>query len=195
MSDLTTVPSTTTPRHRPLRVAARWMLTFVGFPLGGFAAMLLVGPVDDPLAAALGGLITGVAIGIAQALGLRRGGPAPGPWIAATAVGTTVGMTAGAAAVDYGTDLAALVIQGVICGFAVGAGQAVTLRARLGRLALAWPVALAVIWAIGWTVTTVAGVQVDQQFTVFGSLGAIAVTAGTVVLPLILNRREGGAAR
>ena len=195
MTDLTAATSTTTARHGPLRVAARWMVTFVGFPLGGFAAMLIVGPVDDPWAAVLGGLITGSAIGVAQILGLGRVGPAPGPWIAATAVGLTVGLTFGAAVVDYGTDLTALVIQGVICGFAVGAGQAVTLRPRLGRWALAWPVAVAAIWAIGWAVTTVAGVQVDQQFTVFGSLGAIAVTACTVVLPLIRNRRDGGAAR
>ncbi len=192
MTDLT---STTTAHHRTVRVAARWMVTFVGFPAGGLAAMLLVGPVDDPLAGVLGGLITGLAVGVAQALGLGRSGPARGWWVVATTVGMTVGLTVGSAVVDYGTDLGALVIQGGICGFAVGTAQAVTLRPRLGQLALVWPAALAVIWAIGWAVTTVAGIQVDQHFTVFGSFGAIAVTAGTVVLPLILDKRERGTSR
>ena len=67
------------------------------------------------------------------------------------------------------------------------------LRARLGRLALAWPPVLAVIWAIGWTVTTLGGIQVAEQFTVFGSFGALTVTVLTVVLPLVLNRAEKSA--
>ena len=50
--------------------------------------------------------------------------------------------------------------------------------------------ALAAIWAIGWTVTTVGGIQVEDQFTVFGSFGAITVTAITAVLPVIVSRRS-----
>lgn len=195
MTDLTAATSTTTARRRPVRIAARWMVTSAGFPLGGFAAMLLVGPVEDPWTAAVGGLITGLSIGVAQALGLGRGGPPPGRWIVATALGMTVGLTVGAAVVDYATDLTALVVQGVVCGLAVGTAQAFTLRPRLGRLALAWPAALASTWAIGWAVTTVAGVRVDQQFTVFGSFGAIAVTACTLVLPLVLNHKDRSATR
>ncbi len=85
-------------------------------------------------------------------------------------------------------------VRGAICGLAVGAAQAVVLRARLGRLALAWPPpALAAIWALGWTITTLGGIQVDQRFTVFGSFGAITVTALTAVLPLIINRAGNSA--
>ena len=65
--------------------------------------------------------------------------PPVGHWIAATAIGIMVGLGVGAATVDYATSLAALVIQGAISGLAVGAAQAVVLRPRLGRLALAWP--------------------------------------------------------
>jgi len=205
MTELTDVPPTTITRRPPLRVAARWLAGFVGFPLGGVAAMLLVGPVDKAWAAAAGGLITGSVLGVAQALGLGlgrgrflglgRGAPAAGSWIAASAVGMTVGLTVGAAAVDYRTDLSALALQGAICGLVVGGAQAFTLRLRLGRLALAWPGWLALSWALGWTVTTLAGIQVDEQFTVFGSLGAIAVTAATVPLPLALNRNESDASR
>jgi hypothetical protein len=44
------------------------------------------------------------------------------------------------------------------------------------------------IWAIGWAVTTSIGVQVDEQFTVFGSAGAIVVTAITAILPVLTSR-------
>jgi hypothetical protein len=47
-----------------------------------------------------------------------------------------------------------------------------------------------VIWAAGWAVTTTAGIGVDDQFTVFGSSGALIVTALTLVLPFALNRRN-----
>ena len=33
------------------------------------------------------------------------------------------------------------------------------------------------LWALGWTVTTSIGVDVERQYVVFGSAGAIAVTA------------------
>jgi Na+/alanine symporter len=36
----------------------------------------------------------------------------------------------------------------------------------------------------------IAGIAVDDQFTVFGSSGAVVVTALTVVLPVLLNARE-----
>ncbi len=49
------------------------------------------------------------------------------------------------------------------------------------------------MWAAGWAITTSIGVEVDEQFTVFGSSGAITVTALTVVLPLALRRLDGGA--
>ena len=53
MSELTTArPPAPTDVPSPLRTVARWMVTFVGFPLGGFAADLLVGPVDSPASGA-----------------------------------------------------------------------------------------------------------------------------------------------
>jgi hypothetical protein len=193
MSDLTTTPSPTTSRNPWLRTTARWMVTFIGFPLGGLVAELVAGPVDSSRAALVGGLITGLFVGLAQWWGIGRGGPAVRQWIAATAIALMVGLGVGATAVGFSTSLHALVIQGAICGLAVGAAQAFVLRARLGRPALAWPPALAAIWAIGWAVTTLFGVQVDQQFTVFGSSGALVVTALTAVLPLMINCHEESA--
>jgi uncharacterized membrane protein len=40
-----------------------------------------------------------------------------------------------------------------------------------------WAAAMPALWALGWTVTTVAGISVGDQFTVFGSTGAITVSA------------------
>ena len=82
-----------------------------------------------------------------------------------------------------------LVVQGAICGLAIGAAQAVVLRPRLGRLAFAWIPALSALWALGWAITTAVGIDVESQYTVFGSSGALVVTAATVVLPVLLANR------
>lgn len=190
MQALTTTGSGPAVDQSTLRTAGRWMVSFVGFPLGGLTASLVAGPVDGPVAAAVGGLITGTAVGALQAWGLGRHGPSARRWITATAVGLTVGLVVGAAAVGYATSLSALLVQGAVCGAAVGAAQAVVLRGLLGRLAAVWPLALAVVWALGWAITTTAGIQVEEQFTVFGSSGAIVVTALTAALPLLLAHRE-----
>lgn len=51
-----------------------------------------------------------------------------------------------------------------------------------------WPLYLAACWALAWALIAVAGVQVDNQFTVFGAIGAVSVTAATLVLPFALAR-------
>jgi hypothetical protein len=144
--------------------------------------------VNGPLAAVAGGLISGVFLGVAQWWGLGRQAPSAAAWVTATTIGMTLGLTIGAAAVGYATTLQALAAQGAINGLVVGAAQAIVLRHRLGAIAFGWPPALAAIWAIGWTITTLGGIAVGEQFTVFGSFGAITVTVLTVVLPLRLNR-------
>lgn len=169
-------------------VVARWMCTFVGFPLGGLAAMLTVGRVDSPAAALAGGLITGGVLGTAQAVGLGRLLPKPAGWIAATAGGLAVGLGIGATAVGFATDMPSLMIEGAVSGLAVGAAQALVLRRHRPRFALPWPLYLAACWALAWALIAVAGVQVDNQFTVFGAIGAVSVTAATLVLPLTLVR-------
>jgi hypothetical protein len=172
------------------RAAARWIVTFAGFPAGGLTAMLITGRVDSVLTALAGGLITGTILGAVQAWGLGRSGPGAIRWIAATAAGLTTGLGLGASWVDFRTSLTALVVQGAVCGLAVGTAQALTLRRGLGRIAFAWPAALAAIWALGWAVTYAARIDVDKQFTVFGSSGAVVVTALTAVLPVLLSSRE-----
>jgi len=172
-------------------LTVRWIVTFAGFPAGGFTAMLIVGPVNSVTTALAGGLITGLILGAAQAWGL--GWPRPGAirWIAATAAGLAAGLGAGAALVGFGTSLAALAVQGAVCGLVLGAAQAAVLRRAIGRIAWGWPAVLAPVWALGWAVTYAAGVAVDEQFTVFGSSGAIIVTALTVVLPIVIRATAG----
>jgi hypothetical protein len=100
-----------------------------------------------------------------------------------------VGLAAGAAVVGFSTGLADLALQGVISGAGVGLAQAAVLWRWTGPLALAWPAYLASVWAAGWTVTTLAGIGVSEQFTVFGSSGAVAAALLTSVLPLVLRTR------
>jgi len=186
-----TAPPTTSWQH----AALRWMPTFLGFPAGGLAAKLIVGPIDGVGAALAGGAISGIALGIAQWLGIRRSGLAPEPWVAATAAGMAVGLAVGASVVDFDTSTGALAAQGAICGVIVGTAQATILFRRLGSIAWAWPVALAGLWALGWTITASAGIDVEAQYAVFGSSGAVVVTAATSLLAIALTTSRPDAHR
>jgi len=188
-----TTYTTIAPTTSWQRTVLRWMPTFLGFPAGGLAAKLIVGPIDSVGAALAGGAISGAALGIAQWLGIRRSGLAPEPWVAATAAGLAFGLAAGASAVDFGTTTGALAAQGAICGAIVGTAQATILFRRLGRLAWAWPTALSGLWALGWTITASAGIDVEAKYTVFGSSGAVVVTAATSVLALVLTNSRSDA--
>ncbi len=184
MSQLSTAPSRTA-RPSPTRTVARVLVSFVGFPLGGFTAWIISGPVDSIAAAIVGGLLTGTVLGAAQALAMRFDLVT---WVLATAGGLAAGLAVGASVVDFRTGLGDLVVQGAISGFAVGAAQSLLLVRRIGAVAFAWPAYLVIVWSIGWAVTTSAGIQVDEQFTVFGAAGAVTVAFLTAVLPVLLNR-------
>ena len=190
MTQLTTASNLTEPvlPRGAGRVLGRWMLSFAGYPLGGYAAYLLTGRVDSPGPALAGGLLTGAVLGATQAWAIGQPLPRPVVWTLATAVGLMTGVAAGAALVDYRTDLASLVTQGAVTGALVGAAQAVVLVPRLGALALVWPFLLAGTFAVGWAVTTSAGIDVGLQFTLFGSSGALTATLLTAVLPVLLDR-------
>ena len=183
----TVTPAPTATSTSWPRTVGRWMVSFVGFPIGGYASYLLIGPVDSLIPSLVGGLLTGAVLGAVQVWAFGRARPSAGRWIIGTALGLMVGLGVGAAIVGYQTTLSALLVQGAMTGFAVGAAQALVLAPRLGRVALAWPAALTVIWAVGWAVTYAFGIQVEEQFTVFGSSGAVVVTALTAALPLILT--------
>jgi len=166
--------------------ALRWLPTFIGFPVGGFVAELVAGPVDGLAAALLAGAITGLVLGAVQAWAMGAGGPPAQQWIIATTAGLAVGLALGSAAVGYGTSLGDLVVQGAISGLALGSAQALVLR---GRAAYLWAPALSALWALGWAISTSIGVDVETQWAVFGSSGALVVTAATAALPVLLATR------
>jgi len=64
-----------------------------------------------------------------------------------------------------------------VSGAAFGAAQGLVL-ARQGRrgLALPWALAMPTLFALGWSVASVTGIGVDDQFTVFGAGGALLFT-------------------
>ena len=172
------------------RIALRWLPTFLGFPLGGVAAELVVGPIDGLVPALLGGAITGLVLGAVQSWGFGWTGRRAYGWIAATAAGVSAGLALGSALVGYDTTLGDLVLQSAICGLAVATAQTILLRRELGRLAYLWAPALSVLWGIGWAITTSIGVDVESQDSIFGSSGALVVTAATAILPVLLAQRS-----
>ena len=144
----------------------RWAPTFLGFPLSGTLCMVTVGAVSSPATALVGGLLAGAALGAVQWLALRNRLPGIA-WIPATAIGQALGLAAGSALVNYQTDLGSLAVQGAVMGAAIGLLQALVLRHQSVHW-FWWALAMPLLWALGWSVTTLAGVQVDQQFTNFG---------------------------
>ena len=177
---------------RAARLWARWLVSFVGFPLGGLPAVA-VGGVDDPATAVLGGLAAGLVVGGAQGLVWRRAEPGlGGRWTVATGLGLCVGLLVGSAVVDYSTSASALAIQGLVSGLGVGLAQAVVLHRLLPVSASTlWLATVTLLWPLGWTVTRLVGVSVGDQFAVFGASGAVVYSAlsGLVLLALLRTRR------
>ncbi len=153
----------------------RWLPTFAGFIAGGAVAMAVTGPVTTLSAALGGGALAGAVLGAGQWLAFRGQLPNAVWWIPATAVGQAAGLAAGAALVGYGASLQDLAIQGAITGLGVGILQALVLRPHVAAW-FWWALAMPPLWALGWIITTAAGIGVDQHFTNFGASGAIVVT-------------------
>src|SRR5262245_3407970 len=160
---------------------ARWLATFIGFPAAGVTARLVAGGVDDLGAAVAGGLSGGLVLGAIQAFvgGIARGQRLR--WSAATAAGLGVGLAAGAEAVGFGTDASSLVAMGAICGAGVGIAQAFAVPMSTADRLL-WASATPALWAIGWLITSEVIVDAHRHHAVFGSSGALFVSAVTGVL-------------
>jgi hypothetical protein len=180
-----------TSRSSFLRSWLLWTAGFLAFPLAGLAGMGVAGRVDGPLAALLGGTVTGLVIGLGQALA-SRGRLDPRRWVPATAVGMGLGLLLGASAVGFGTSLADLALMGALTGLILGCAQAVALPGS-ARPRWAWAAAMPALWALGWTVTTLAGIAVEDQFTVFGASGALTFSALSGLLLLVLLPDSGTA--
>jgi hypothetical protein len=157
-----------------------WTAGFVAFIIGGALATALTGRINDFRSALLGGMIAGAVIGTGQWL-VARHLLDPRTWIPATAAAMGIGLAVGAWLVSYGTSLGELALMGFITGIPLGGAQAYLLRDRVANAWL-WGAAMPLLWALGWTVTTAGGIDVDRQFAVFGAYGAITFMALSGVL-------------
>jgi hypothetical protein len=165
---------------RSFRPWWRWLPTALAFPPAGLIAHLIVGRVDSLSAALLNGVITGAGIGAAQWALLRPRGVGTS-WITATSVGFGAGLAVGADVVSYRTDITSLAVMGACTGLAVGIAQGTTLR-NVTRM-LGWSAANAALFALGWVVTTAGGIDVNQQWAVFGLYGCttLALLQSTII--------------
>ena len=179
------------PRASRLRRWLVWTAGFLAFPIAGLAGTAVAGPVDSPLAALLGGAVAGLVIGLGQTLAglgrldIRR-------WVPATGLGMGLGLLLGAVTVGYGTSLADLALMGALTGLILGPAQALALPHGT-RLRWLWAAAMPALWALGWTATTLGGIAVEEQFTVFGAYGAVTFSALSGLL-LLLLLPDGGPA-
>lgn len=157
-----------------LRTTARpwwpWLLTAAAFPPAGYLAHAVAGPVDGPAAAVAAGAVTGLGLGAAQWAVLRRRG-VQARWIAATSGGMAAGLASGAALVSYRTDRPSLAVMGAVTGFLVGASQSAVIGDT--RRGMVWAISTAALWALAWTVSAGIGVDVEEQWAVFGISGAL----------------------
>ncbi len=155
----------------------RWVGVALAFPVAGYIGWMIGGRVDAVGAALVGGALTGAGLGAVEWWAADGALGRASAWIGASALGYAVGLAAGAALVGYDTDLASLAVMGLVSGAVLGAAQGLVL-AREGRrpLALPWALAMPALFALGWCASTGIGVDVDDQFTVFGAAGAIVFT-------------------
>jgi len=168
-----------------LRNLLMWVLSFLVIPIAGYIGTLLVGRVDNVVAALIGGAIVGLMVGAVQAL-VSRGRLPLLRWSIASTIGTSVGVAVGTVAIGFQTSLAALALGGLITGIIVGIAQTLALSATT-RFRWIWLPVTATLWPLAWTVTTLAGIKVEQQFILFGATGAFVYTVlAGLVLQLLL---------
>ena len=175
-----------------LRTWLVWTAGFLVFPVAGLAGTAAAGRVDSPAAALLGGVVAGFVLGAGQALVSRRRLD-PRRWIPATAIGMSVGLLLGAVTVGYRTSLPDLALMGALTGLVFGPAQALALP-RGTRLRWVWAAAMPALWALGWTATTLGGIAVEEQFTVYGAYGAVTFSAlsGLLLLRLLPSHPAAG---
>ena len=137
--------------------------------------MLALGPVKDPLAAAVSGAMVGFTVGLIQWWALR-------PlrmsfdWAWVTAFALMVGSTLAWEIVSYSTAVPSLTLWGLIAGAVVGVAQAVSQRLPLNRV-VSWSLLVSSAWGLAWFVSANVIVDAEVNYAVFGSTGALTSTA------------------
>ena len=180
-----------TSNHVPgsWRFWGAWVLAFLGFPLGGAAAFILVGGVESVLDGAIAGAACGGVLAAVQGLVLRRHLSLSPSWIVATSLGMAGGLALGVALFGSSTAGNVLPLRGAFAGLLIGLAQWVVLRGSVPR-AWVWVPTLTAAWALGWVVTRAFGIDLTLDFTVFGATGALAFQVLTgLALAWLLSQR------
>ena len=164
------------------QILIRWIPTFLAFPLGGLLVVLALGPVRDPLAAAVSGAMVGLTLGLSQWWALRPLGLSF-DWAWATAVALMVASPIAWAIVSYSTAIPALTIWGLTAGAIVGLAQALSQRLPLKGV-VSWSMLVTGAWGLAWFISANVIVDAEASYAVFGSTGALAATA---LLAIFIN--------
>jgi hypothetical protein len=153
------------------RFWALWAVAFLGFPLGGSLAAILIGPITSTVQAGLAGAITGAILGGVQWLVLRTTMPLPLWWVVATSAGMALGLALSAAFFGSETSGNELLWRAGITGLSIGIAQWIVLQQVLSQSA-SWIVVVGFGWVLGWFITRSVGVDLGPKWSVFGSTGA-----------------------
>ena len=169
-------------QHRfNLKAWLLWTAGFLAFPIAGVLATALTGRINDAGSALVGGLVAGAVIGTGQWLVARRLLGDPQTWIPATALAMGIGLGVGAWVGRLRHQPRRAGPDGRHHRHPAGRRPGLLLRDRVAN-AWVWAAAMPLLWALGWTVTTAIGIDVDHQFAVFGACGAITFMALSGVL-------------
>lgn len=164
------------------QILIRWIPTFLAFPLGGLLVVLALGPIRDPLAAAVSGAMVGATLGLAQWWALKPFGTTF-DWAWATAVALMMASPIAWATVSFSTSIESLTIWGLISGSIVGLAQALSQRLAIARV-LGWAVMVSGTWGLAWFISANVIVDAEASYSIFGSTGALTATS---LLALFLN--------
>jgi hypothetical protein len=154
----------------------RWVAVGFAFPVAGYIGWKVGGRVDAVDAALLGGALTGAGLGAVEWWAAEGALGRAVPWIGFSAVAYAVGLATGAELVGHDTDLGSLAVMGLVSGAVLGVAQGLLLARQHRTLALPWAAGMPVLFALGWCASSGIGVDVDDQFTVFGAAGAVVFT-------------------
>lgn len=172
------------------QILVRWMPTFLAFPLAGLLASLAMGPIKDLLSAAVAGAMVGAVLGLAQWWALKPLAISF-DWAWSTAVATMVASPLAWALTSYSTSVETMTMWGLIAGAVVGLGQIATQKLGLQKT-VAWTALVAATWSLAWFISASVIVDIDSNYAIFGSTGALTATALLAIfVNPILGKKRG----
>jgi hypothetical protein len=174
--------------------AAGWSGAFISFPIGGLAAEVLVGAVDNVADGFIGGAVAGLVIGLGQWLVLRQTHGLKAWWIAATTLGMAVGLSLAVALFGSATSLNQIVVRALVTGSILGLAQGAVMSRRLSITSL-WTVVVTGSFTLSWIVTSgVITNSLSNGYAIFGASGALVFQLITGLVILLVLAKPGNAA-